>query len=175
MPTAALDLVLSRYMVSCATENRSNFSASTQVPNLRPFPAVNTVPPPRHATVCETIFYFLLLGYTTGIHAQYQRSCSRGEGSGKRRESTDAWQTANRLAEQALQYAIAATAQAAVGDYIQADNVAKDASERLKARLVLNLCRAWRNVSLTIDLPIAFQLHPRFTNGKSATLCRSGI
>jgi hypothetical protein len=87
--------------------------------------------------VCETIFYFLLLGYTTGIHAQYQRSCSRGEESGKRRESTDAWQTANRLAEQALQNAIAATAQAAAGEYIQADKVAKDASERLKARLVL--------------------------------------
>ena len=87
--------------------------------------------------VCETIFYFLLLGYTTGIHAQYQRSCSRGEEAGKRRESTDAWQTTNRLAEQALQQAIAATAHAVGGDYIQADKVATDASERLKARSVL--------------------------------------
>ena len=87
--------------------------------------------------VCETIFYFLLLGYTTGIHAQYQRSCSRGEESGKRRESTDAWQTTNGLAQQALQQAIAATAQAVGGDYIQVDKVAKDASERLKARSVL--------------------------------------
>ena len=92
--------------------------------------------------VCETIFYFLLLGYTTGIHAQYQRSCSwqlRGE-SGKKRDSIDAWtcwQSTNRLAEQALEYAIAATAQAAAGDYIQADKVAKDASEQLKARLAL--------------------------------------
>ena len=87
--------------------------------------------------VCETIFFFLLLGYTTGIHAQYQRSCSRGEERGERRESTDAWQTANRLAEQALQQAIATTAQATCSDYMQADNVAKDGSERLKARSVL--------------------------------------
>ena len=87
--------------------------------------------------ICETIFYFLLLGYTTGIQAQFQRSCSRGEENGKRRESTDAWQTTNRLAEQALQQAIVATAQAASGDYIQADNIAKGASKYLKARSVL--------------------------------------
>jgi hypothetical protein len=87
--------------------------------------------------VCETIFYFLLLGYKTGIHAQYQRPCSRGEESGNRRENTNAWKTANRLTEQALQLAIVATAQAATGDHIRADNDAKDASESLKARLVL--------------------------------------
>jgi hypothetical protein len=87
--------------------------------------------------VCETIFYFLILGYTTGIHAQCQQSCSRGEESGKRRESTDAWQRANRLAEQAMQRAIAATAHAATGDYIQADKVAKDASEHLKASIAV--------------------------------------
>jgi hypothetical protein len=81
--------------------------------------------------ICETIFYFLLLGYRTGIQAQFQRLCSRGE------ESTDAWQTINRLAEQALQQAIVATAEAAGGDYVQADKVAKDASEHLKVRSVL--------------------------------------
>ena len=102
----------------------------------------SSAPPGRYAlSVADlsghSIFYFLLLGYTTGIHAQYQRSCSLGEESGKGQESTDAWQTANRLAEQALQQAIAATAQAGGGDYIQADNVAEDASERLKARSVL--------------------------------------
>jgi predicted RNA-binding protein with PIN domain len=97
--------------------------------------------------VCEIIFYFLILGYTTGIHAQYQRSCSRGEESDKRRENTDAWQTANRFAEQALQRAVAATAHAATSDYIQADEVAKDASERLQARLVFGLYRARRILS----------------------------
>ena len=87
--------------------------------------------------VCETIFYFLLLGYMTGIRAQYQRSCSWEEENDKGRENKDAWQTENRLAEQALQQAIATTAQAASGDYIQAEEVAKDASERLEARPVL--------------------------------------
>jgi hypothetical protein len=79
--------------------------------------------------VCETIFYFLLLGI-----AQYQRSCSRGEEYDKRRESTNAWQTANRLAQEVLQQAIAATAHAAAGDYFEGENVAKDAFERLKAK-----------------------------------------
>jgi hypothetical protein len=37
---------------------------------------------------------------------------------------------------EALQYAIAATAQAAAGNYIQADKVAKDANRQLKARLI---------------------------------------
>lgn len=97
--------------------------------------------------VCETIFYFLLLGYTTGIRAQYRQSCFqilqkdlKDSGNLKRRESTDAWhcwQTADHLAQQALQNAMAATAQAAAGDYIQADKVAQDASKQLKARLAL--------------------------------------
>ena len=90
--------------------------------------------------ICETIFYFLLLGYMTAIQAQYERSCSLGEESGERRGSTDEasnWKTANRLAEQALQQAIEATGQAAACNYIQADKVANDASESLKARSVL--------------------------------------
>ena len=87
--------------------------------------------------VCETIFYFLILGYMTGLHAQYQLSCSPGEQNGKRRESIGAWESANFLAKQTMELALAATAHAAAGDYIKADKVAKDASERLRARLVL--------------------------------------
>lgn len=90
--------------------------------------------------VCEIIFYFLLQGYITAIHAQHQRSCSWAWGdksTSKRQleESTDAWKTANHLAEQALQHAIAATDQAAAGNHIQADKDAKYASKQLKARL----------------------------------------
>src|SRR5712672_2778225 len=105
MPTAILDSVHFRYMVSCTTENRSNFFASTQVPNsVPPHYALSVADMSDRSTmdfiaslrpVCETIFYFLLLGYTIGIHAQYQRSCSRREESSKRRESADAWQTKN--------------------------------------------------------------------------------
>ena len=71
------------------------------------------------------------------------RDCSDGGRSdcdserGGSRESADAWQTVKHFAEQALQQAIEATTQAAGGDYIQADKVANDASERLKARSVL--------------------------------------
>jgi hypothetical protein len=119
--------------------------------------------------VCETIFYFLLLGYTTGIHAQYQRSCARGE------ESTDAWQNAKRLVEQAMQHAITATAQAAGGDYIEADKVAKYASEHLKARFVLTFVELEGSQVDYGVIEIALQLYPQNTNDKSATSCRSGM
>lgn len=54
-----------------------------------------------------------------------------------RDESIGAWESANFLAEQTMELALAATAHTAAGDYIKADKVAKDASERLRARLVL--------------------------------------
>lgn len=85
--------------------------------------------------VCETIFYFLLLGYQTGIVTYCQRSCSQGEAKGKRRESTDAWQKANSFAEQALLLAKDAAERAAAGDYELADQVAQSACSHLKSRL----------------------------------------
>lgn len=92
--------------------------------------------------VCETIFYFLILGYISGIHAQYRLSCFQGEQNGKRRERTGAWESANLLAEQTMALALKATDHAVAGDHNKADEVAKDASERLKARLVfLAFCR----------------------------------
>ena len=55
--------------------NMSAHSTSDFIASLRP--------------VCETISYILILGYITGIYAQYQLlSCSRGEQNGKRRESS---------------------------------------------------------------------------------------
>ena len=164
MPTAILDSVLSQYIVFCLMGNHLNFFAFFPSTKLEPpnFSGCQHSSMPEHYAlsvvelsgqsnmefiaslrpICETIFYFLLLGYTRGIQAHYHRSSSRQlqvrDESGKRRESTDAWtcwRTADRLAEQALEYAIAATAQAAAGDYIQADKVANDASEQLKARL----------------------------------------
>ena len=84
--------------------------------------------------VCETIFYFLLVGYMTGIHARYQRSYSR-------EESTDAWQAAHNHAKQALQHAITASARATAGDYTRAEKAAEEASEQLGARLVLTYAK----------------------------------
>lgn len=87
-------------------------------------------------TVSETFLYFLLLGYTTGIRAQleYRRSCLD---NGKTQKSMALWQTANCLAEKALQHAITATDHATAGNYIQADKVAKVGFRKLKARLAL--------------------------------------
>jgi len=99
----------------------------------------------------------MILGYMTGIHVQYQLSCSRGEQNGKRRENTGAWKSANLLAEQTMELALAATAHAVAGDYIKADEFAKDASKRLKAS------------------EIALPLHPQFTTGQSVRSCRNGM
>jgi hypothetical protein len=78
--------------------------------------------------VCETIFYFLLLGYMKGIHTQQSISDS------ERRESTElessAWKLMDGLATEALRLAI----KAAAGNYIQADKSAKGSFRRLKAR-----------------------------------------
>jgi len=78
--------------------------------------------------VCETIFYFLLLGYHTGIIAYYQRSCSRVESPGT-------WGKANSFAEQVLLLATDAADKVASGNYELADQVARDACSRLKSRL----------------------------------------
>lgn len=89
------------YGIVC--EGKSFFFASTQVPTLRPFPALDTVLPVQRATlsvadlsshstmdfiaslrpICKIIFCFLILSYLTGIYAQYQLSCSRGEQNGE--------------------------------------------------------------------------------------------
>lgn len=81
MPTAASESVLSRYMVSCATENFSNFFCFDSSTKLQTFFRCQHIssPPARYALsvadlsghstmdsiarlrpVCETIFYFLL-------------------------------------------------------------------------------------------------------------------
>jgi hypothetical protein len=94
--------------------------------------------------VCEVVFYFLVLGYTTAIQARYQRSCSL-EQNGTKQESTGAWKNAKLLAERTMELALAATAHAVAGDYIKADKVAKDALERLEERLVLAFAELGRS------------------------------
>ena len=56
-----------RYTLSVA--NLSSHSTMDFIASLRP--------------VCEIIFYFLILSYLTGIYAQYQLLCSRGEQNGE--------------------------------------------------------------------------------------------
>lgn len=66
-------------------ENLYSHSAIDFITSLRP--------------VCETIFYFLLLGYMTGIQARCQRSFSWGVESDNKQESRDAWKTVLNLAK----------------------------------------------------------------------------
>ena len=70
--------------------------------------------------VCETIFYFLILSYMSGIRAELQSPCYREDA--KIRDSV--LQKAYLLAEQTMELALAATTHAASGDYIKADEVA---------------------------------------------------
>ena len=74
-----------------------------------------------------------------------------------------------------MELALAATTHAAAGDYIKADEVAKDASERLKARLVLVFAE-FGGSSADYELPeIALPLRPQFTTGQSVRSCRNGM
>src|SRR6266550_1984216 len=63
--------------------------------------------------ICETLFYFLLLAYRTGIEAYMKRSVARGS---RARESTPGWKEAHALACNALTLAVEAGAKAANRD-----------------------------------------------------------
>ena len=118
------------YALSVADLGTDSDTAMNFIASLRP--------------ISETIFYFLLLGYTTEIQAQYRQSIKLSESSESlRRESSESttdsdWQKADHLSTQALKLAIAATAEAGDGNYIQADKTAKEALRRLKSRLILS-------------------------------------
>ena len=95
-------------------------------------------------SVCETAFYFFLLGYTTGLKAQHEQLRLRVQASGNTQESTDTWQRAIRLADNAMKCGITATAHATAGNYDKADETAKESLNLLKERLVI--CRVLRTM-----------------------------
>jgi len=63
--------------------------------------------------ICETIFYFLLLAYRSGVEAYAKRSVARAVKNKKVRKSTPGWKQAADFAEQALTLAVDAAAKAA--------------------------------------------------------------
>lgn len=66
--------------------------------------------------ICETLFYFLLLAYRTGIEACMERSVALGSSDNRPRESTPGWKEAHALACKALTLAVEAGAKAANRD-----------------------------------------------------------
>lgn len=86
----------------------------------------------------------LSLGYTTGLKAQHEQLRLRVQASGNTQESTDTWQRAIRLADNAMKCGITATAHATAGNYDKADETAKESLNLLKERLVV--CRVLRTM-----------------------------
>jgi hypothetical protein len=81
--------------------------------------------------VCEVIFYISLLGYQNSLKAHYDRS-DRKEG----RMSTPEQVKATSYANKALEMAVKAAVEHAEGKKDEANELAKNASEALRERLV---------------------------------------
>ena len=86
--------------------------------------------------ICETLFYFLLLAYRTGIEAYMERSVARGSRDNRPRESTPGWKMAHALACNALTLAVEAGAKAANRDEA-ANEKTEEALRCLQERLGL--------------------------------------
>ena len=86
--------------------------------------------------ICETLFYFLLLAYTTGIEAYMERSVARGSRKNQPQESTPCWKEARALACNALNLAVEAGAKAANRD-VTANKKTEEALRCLQERLDL--------------------------------------
>jgi hypothetical protein len=78
--------------------------------------------------VCETLFYFLLLAYKTGVYAFTQRSVANGAKEKLPRESTPGWREAHEHACQALTLAMDAATKASARDHA-ADEITEKALE----------------------------------------------
>jgi hypothetical protein len=85
--------------------------------------------------LCETLFYFFLLTFKTGIEAFLQRSSIRATKDKRPRASTPSWREALGQAGQALDLAVDAADKASYKDPA-ADAITESALERLQARLV---------------------------------------
>jgi hypothetical protein len=62
--------------------------------------------------ICETLFYFLLLAYKTGVDMYTERSARNGIKDKRPRESTPCWAEAQKYAKEALELAMAAATKA---------------------------------------------------------------
>jgi hypothetical protein len=85
--------------------------------------------------LCETLFYFFLLTFRTGIEAFLQRSAIRANKDKRPQASTPSWQEALGQARQALELAVEAADKASHQDPA-ADAITDSALEHLQVRLV---------------------------------------
>jgi hypothetical protein len=93
--------------------------------------------------ICEVIFFFLFLGYTTGLEACYERSVEMGFAEKQTQESTTGLMSSYDLGIKVSRLAVEGTSQAAGGDIANAEATADAALAMLMNRLPLSLSR-WR-------------------------------
>jgi len=89
--------------------------------------------------VCEVIFSFLLLGYTTGLQAHYERSVEMGLAEIAEEQRTTAWMLSYELGIEASRLAIEGASQAAGGDIGSANATANAVLVMLTKRLFIFL------------------------------------
>jgi len=93
--------------------------------------------------ICETLFYFLLLTYKSGLQAYTQRSVNRAIHHKRARPSTPCWKVALGFAEQALTFAVDAailaadTAATGSNDATSANELTEKVLESLQNRFPL--------------------------------------
>jgi hypothetical protein len=105
---------------------------SLSLADLTSTPATNFILTLR--PICEVIFSFLFLGYTTGSQASFERSSVIGLPEKRTRESTPAWLLSCDLGKEASRLAIQAASQAADGNTVTANATADAALVKLRER-----------------------------------------
>jgi len=105
--------------------------------------------------ICETLFYFFLLAYKSGIEAYTQRSALRGIKESRSFESTASWKEARELGCQAWALATDAAGKAAARDHTaneMAENTLKHLQERF-ASPYFHPASLWSSMLLSFSLP----------------------
>jgi hypothetical protein len=99
-------------------------------------------------TICESIYYVLLLGYQTGLKTFYNRSNERSKANGEGRRSTTKWLNALSLSKEATRTALLAHSQWEGKEFDLSNGSAKKAVE-LIAKRGMSCCALQYLTSLT--------------------------
>jgi hypothetical protein len=95
--------------------------------------------------ICETLFYFFLLTYKTGMESYMERSVAVNVKENHPRDSTPGWKDAHKFACQAFTLAVCAAKKAAADDDVS-DEMLSSALEYLRQRSASSSC------SLVVEL-----------------------
>ena len=86
--------------------------------------------------ICETLFFFFLLAYTSGVEAYMERSIKRSKEENRARQSTLGWTEAHKVGLQAMKFALIAAEKAAARDCAE-NEITEKAMEFLQQRFLL--------------------------------------